>query len=40
MFVEFDALDDLVASCIDFIEDVSADNRVHGLSLSRSEVIH
>lgn len=40
MFVEFYALDDLVASCIDFIEDVSADNRVNSLSLSRSEVIH
>lgn len=40
MFVEFDALDYLVASCIYFVENVSANNRVNGLSLSRSEVIH
>ena len=40
MFVEFDALDDLVASCIDFVEDVSADNRIDSLSLSRSEVVN
>lgn len=40
MFVEFDAFDDLIASCVDFIKDVPANNRVNCLSLSSSEVVH
>ena len=40
MLVEFDAFDDLVASCVDFVEDVPADNCVNGLSLSWSEIVH